>query len=178
MESINIFLPNHWGRINPESDISLYECTWNNYGYHGLFEFKLHHKINYNIKPTQHLHICRIDGTMKKRHELRSIYSCDDKCFSHLSSSIYISFPTKALCLNLLLNCSLELRKEICKRLCFNFGEGSAFDSFKCTDQYTNSILRFRSEEKFLDDMRECKKLIFFDLDLNSLLDSCELKIQ
>ncbi|MDE6019744.1 MAG: hypothetical protein K2H01_01925 [Ruminococcus sp.] len=179
MDSINFYLPDHWGSINADADISLYENTWNNYGYQGIFEFNLRKKIKYAIRASQNLYICRIDGTMKKRHELRSIYSRDDKCFSRLPNNIYISFPNKALCLSLLLNCPLEFRKEISERLCFNFGEGTAFTEFKCAShQYDLSILRYRSEEDFLEEMKECRKLIFFEQDLNSLLETYEVKIQ
>lgn len=178
MNQLNYYFTNHWGGSPLNSDVVLYEATWNNYGYHGIFEFQIRKKIRYSISKTLFLYICRVDGTMKKRHELREIYSHSDKCFTKLnSSSFYISFPSKDLCLGLLLNFSLEQRKAIAQNLCFNFGEGSDFEKFKTTEQYRVSILRYRNEKDFLNSLYECKKILFCELALSELLDCNDIKI-
>lgn len=172
MEQLNYYFPDHWGRTAQNADVVLYEIPWNNYGYRGFFEFQFFRKkTKYNIKKTLSLSICRIDGTMKKRHELREIYSPSDKCFTRLSDQVYISFPSTDLCLGLLLNFTLEQRKEIAINLCFNFGKGPEFEKFKDTEQYSVSILRACSEDDFLGRLKECEKILFCDLEINELLD-------
>ncbi len=178
MDTLNYYLTDHWGGSPQGTDIVLYEITWNNYGFHGMFEFQIRNQVKYEIKGTHMLDICRIDGTMKKRHELRSIYSPSDKCFTQLSNGIYISFPSKSLCLTLLLNYTAEQRKEIAKKLCFNYGEGIDFEMFKKTEQYKVSILRNFSEEKFLSGLKECKKMMQSELDLTILLDRDDISIK
>lgn len=177
MESLKYYFPDHFGCSPGIADISLYETTWNNYGYHGSFEFNIRSKIKYRINKILLLPICRIDGNMKERHELRYVYSPSNKCFSKLSEGVYISFPSKDLCLTLLLNYTKEQRINISKSLCFNFGEGPDFNRFKSTEQYKKSILRYCNEELFLNNLKECKQILFCDLDLNYLLDRDDISI-
>lgn len=175
---INYYFTDHWGGSPLSADIVLYEVTWNNYGYHGFFEFQFRKRNRYDFCKTLCLTICRIDGTMKKRHDLRKVYSPLGKCFAKLNgSSCYISFPSQDLCLSLLLNFSLEQRKEIAKNLCFNFGEGSDFDKFKSTEQYHVSILRNCNEEDFLNRLKACKQILFCELGISDLLNRDDINI-
>lgn len=177
MDQLNYYFSDHWGGSALNTDFLLYEITWNNYGYHGMFELQCRKKLRYNFNKTLHLSICRIDGTMKKRHELKTIYSSSDKCFTKLNDCVYLSFPSKDLCLLLLLNFTKEQRIEIANSLCFNFGEGYEFDQFKSTKQYKVSILRNTTEEKFLSILQECKQIIFCDFDVNLLINRNDITI-
>ena len=103
-----------------------------------------------------------------KRLELNSIYG--DKLIHKLSSDTYISFPSKDLCIALLLNFPLDVRKEIAESMGFNFGEGVNFTRFKSTDMYKKAILRDLTESEFLKDLQERKKIYYSDLPISEWL--------
>lgn len=180
MEELKICFSDHFGGAFDDSNIVMYESTWNDFGYHGMFEFHLrtdgkYHNHNIVLKETNWLNIVRIDGTMKKRHVLCNRYNSNISC---LPSHEFISFPSKELCLTLLLNYPLKVREIIAKALCFNFGEDNKFRIFAKTNQYRVSILRCRTEEEFLKDIKVCKEILFCELPLNELLADKDFEIK
>lgn len=177
MGKLKYYFTDHWGKAPLDAEIVLYEIIWNNYGFHGIFEFKFKKKVKFQLSTIQTVSICRIDGKMKKRHELRDLYSQNEECCSGLNDRRYISFPSKDLCLCLLLNFSPVERQQIARSLCFNFGEGHDFEEFKTTEQYRVSILRNSNEVSILESLKECKRILFCDVELNNLLDRDDIII-
>lgn len=173
MDKINYFFSDHWGGTLEDTDVKLYECTWNDWGHYGIFEFvslrnkRLH--FLYDVDSHAYgLRIGRIDGRRMELNELNKIYGKTN--INSLSDNIYITFPSKALCIAMLLNMDLESRCKVAKDLCFNFAEGTSFLQFKYSDMYKKAILRNVSEEVFIEDMKECKKILFCELPVSEWL--------
>lgn len=178
MDNINYYFSDHWGGFLEDTDIKLYEVTWNDWGYHGFFEFvalrnkKLH--FEHNDSPQSYgMRIGRIDGHKMELNELHKVFG--NKNVNNLPKDTYITFPSKKLCIAMLLNLPLETRKKVAKDLCFNFGEGINFLRFKSSKMYKKAILRNLSEEDFLEDMKERKKILFCDLPISEWLSTKEL---
>lgn len=157
MEQLKIFFNGHLGGSFEHANIVLYEVPWNDFGYHGFFEFHLGEDGTYVNPGTFYLHICKLNGSMKKRHELCNRYNHD---ISRLPSTEFIAFPSKELCQMFSQNYPIHVRKMIADGLCFNFGEGSHFKLFKVKEQYRLSILRNKSEEEFLAEVKQCKEIL------------------
>lgn len=165
MDKLRYYFPDRTGKAPRTADIVLYETPWNDFGFHGTFRCQFQKPIRYYVSEYKWLHICRIDGTMKKWHTLRDIYSFSDECFTELNGMDYISFPSRDLSRTLRLNFTKEERIQIAKSLCFNFGDDESFEKFRKTEQYKVSILRNKSEEDFLTGLKECKNILFNEMD-------------
>lgn len=177
MDSINYYFSDHWGGFLEDTDVKLYEVTWNDWGYHGIFEFvtlrnkKLH--FGYDVYPQAYsLRIGRVDGNRMELNELSKVFG--NKNVNTLPENTYITFPSKNLCIAMLLNLPLETRKKVASDLCFNFGEGISFLQFKSSNMYKKAILRNLSEEDFRENMKERKKILFCDLPISEWLTTKE----
>ena len=173
MEEFNFYFTDHWGGFLPGTDVKLYESTWNDWGHHGIFEFVFQNEGKLKLSHTPEscnfvFRLGRLDGDRMKRLELNSLYG--DRLIHELPNYSYISFPSKDLCVALLLNFSLEVRKKIAESLSFNFGEGINFTRFKYTDMYKKAILRNITESEFLNDLNERKKIYYSELPISEWL--------
>lgn len=170
MNDIKYQFTDHWGGTFPDCDIKLYEAAWNDYGFNGNFEVQFMDKlgIKYDLKD-KWLRISRVDGTKMKRLSMHEIYCKDNTCIK-INKYEYISFPSKNLCIALLLNFNLEERKKISEDLCFNFASGPEFERFKLSNMYKDAILRFKDEEIFIEEMKERELILFSALPINDWL--------
>lgn len=161
------FTPTLYDGIPEDANVRLAELHWNDYGYFGYFNFDF---LNFELKVQRTGGSVRIGRISKHSAPLR-FGELSNKYQNTIDSiySGYITFPDQDLCINLLLNFSLEEREQIAKDLNFNFADrtNNDFSMFRANPMYGSAILRNQTEEEFIECMQNNKKIFYCELPIN-----------